>query len=75
MKLQLVPEKLMFKISTTDLKVIYTESGGVKLKIDIQYIDDFKNDIYREIEIHFLMVAELRCVSMNFSMLILIIIL
>ncbi|HEK1092659.1 hypothetical protein ACTXA3_17030 [Proteus mirabilis] len=66
MKLQLVPEKLMFKISTTDLKVIYTESGGVKLKIDIQYIDDFKNDIYREIEIHFLMVAELRCVSMNF---------
>ncbi|WP_369427111.1 hypothetical protein [Providencia sp. PROV236] len=66
MKLQLVPEKLTFKISTTDLKVIYTESSGAKLRIDIQDIDNFKNDIYREIEIHFLMVAELKCVSMSF---------
>nr|ELR5042341.1 hypothetical protein [Providencia stuartii]ELR5084520.1 hypothetical protein [Providencia stuartii] len=66
MKLQLVPEKLEFKISTTDLEVIYTESGGVKLRVDIQDIDNFKNDTYREIEICFLIVAELRCVSMSF---------
>ncbi|MHB7674599.1 hypothetical protein ACYCOA_21420, partial [Providencia stuartii] len=60
MKLLLAPEKLAFKVSTTDLEVIYTESGGVKLRIDIQDIDNFKSDTYREIEIHFLMVAELR---------------
>ncbi|AFH95408.1 hypothetical protein ACU7RR_000730 [Providencia stuartii] len=66
MKLLLASEKLAFKVSTTDLEVIYTESGGAKLRIDIQDIDNFKSDTYREIEIHFLMVAELRCVSMNF---------
>lgn len=64
--MQLVPEKTEFKISTTDLEAIYTESGGVKLRIDVQDIENFKNNTYREIEIHFLIVAELRCISMNF---------
>lgn len=66
MKMQLVPEKTEFKISTTDLEAIYTESGGVTLRIDVQDIESFKNNTYREIEIHFLIVAELRCISMNF---------
>ncbi|PHM35795.1 hypothetical protein Xmau_04454 [Xenorhabdus mauleonii] len=66
MIIHLIPEKIKFRISTTDLETIYTESGGVKLRIDVQDIDNFKNDTYQDIEIHFLIVAELRCITMNF---------
>ncbi|AFI88284.1 hypothetical protein EXT68_22640 [Pectobacterium parmentieri] len=62
----LVSEKVDFRISTTDLEAIYTESNGVKLRIDVQKIDDFKNDTYREVELHFLTVAELKCITLNF---------
>ncbi|MBS9439922.1 hypothetical protein EAE91_23070 [Photorhabdus noenieputensis] len=66
MTIQLIPEKTEFRISTTDLETVYTESNGIKLRLDVQHIDDFKNDTYRDIEIHFLVVAELRCITMNF---------
>lgn len=66
MTIQLIPEKIEFRISTTDLEAVYTESGGVKLRLDVQHIDDFRNNTYRDIEIHFLIVAELRCITMNF---------
>ncbi len=66
MEMQLVPEKVEFRISTTDLEAVYTESSGVKLRLDAQRIDDVKSEEYREIEITFLVVAELRCITLNF---------
>ncbi|PQQ35586.1 hypothetical protein C6H68_24245 [Photorhabdus luminescens] len=66
MTIQLITEKTEFRISTTDLETVYTESGGVKLRLNVQDIDNFKNDTYRDIEIRFLTVAELRCITVNF---------
>ncbi|CAI1920500.1 Uncharacterised protein [Serratia fonticola] len=66
MKKQLTPEKVGFRISTTDLEVVYTESSGVKLRLDAQRINDVKSEVYRGIEITFLVVAELRCITLNF---------
>ncbi|OCA52374.1 hypothetical protein [Photorhabdus namnaonensis] len=66
MTIQLMPEKTEFRISTTDLETVYTESSGVKLRLDVLRIDNFKSDTYRNIEIHFLIVAELKCITMNF---------
>lgn len=62
----LLPEKLEFKISTTDLKAVYTESGGVKVKVEIQSLKDFENDRYREVEFTFVNVAQLKCTTLNF---------
>ncbi|POE08112.1 hypothetical protein BV921_17175 [Pectobacterium odoriferum] len=62
----LASEKVDFRISTTDVEVVYTESNGVKIKVDIQQIDDLKNEKYREIEFHFFAVAELKCITLNF---------
>lgn len=62
----LVSEKVAFRVSTTDVEVVYTESSGVRIRVDVQTIDDFKNDTYREVEFHFLNVAEVRCITLNF---------
>lgn len=62
----LVSEEVDFRISTTDLEAVYTESNGVKIRVDVQKIDDFKNGVYREVELNFLIVAELRCITLNF---------
>ncbi|MEX2990151.1 hypothetical protein AB4K08_20360 [Serratia fonticola] len=66
MAMQLVPEKVEFRISTTDLEAVYTESSGVKLRLDAQRIDDVKSEVYREVELTFFVVAELRCITLNF---------
>lgn len=66
MGIVLIPEKVDFCISTTDLKAIYTESGGVTLRIDVQTREDVPLDHYREIELTFDTVAELRCITLNF---------
>lgn len=66
MKIKLTPEKVDFRISTTDLEVIYTESGGVVLRIDVQTFDDMNHDKYREVTIGFKTVAELKCITLNF---------
>jgi hypothetical protein len=66
MGIVLIPEKVDFRISTTDLKAIYTESGGVTLRIDVQTREDVSLDHYREIELTFGTVAELRCITLNF---------
>lgn len=66
MKMQLTPEKVGFRISTTDLEAVYTESSGVTLRLDAQRIDDVKSEVYREVELTFLVVAELRCITLNF---------
>lgn len=59
-------EKVDFRVSTTDLEAVYTEASGVKIRLDVQKINDFKRDEYREIELHFFTVAELRCTTLNF---------
>lgn len=62
----LMPEKVDFHISTTDLRAIYTESGGVTLRIDVQTREDVPIDQYREVELTFGTVAELLCITLNF---------
>lgn len=66
MTIVLIPEQVDFRISTTDLRVTYTESGGVTLLIDGQTRGDIALDRYREAELHFDTVAELRCTTLNF---------
>ncbi|MGY5954954.1 Aminopeptidase N [Kosakonia sp. BK9b] len=62
----LTPEAVSFRISTTDLQAVYTESGGVNVRLDVQTLADYHHDTYREIELHFRPVAELRCTTLNF---------
>ncbi|MDN2487021.1 hypothetical protein MML63_15420 [Kosakonia sacchari] len=63
----LAPEQLNFRISSTDLEVIYTESNGVKLTVEAQSLDDFRHDKYHEVTFNFSNVAEVKCISLNFS--------
>lgn len=63
--LKLIPEKVNVYISTTDLTARYTESGGVTVRIDVQTIQDWQQEQYRELELVFQPVAELRCVTLN----------
>jgi len=62
--LNLVAIDFGYKISTTDLQLIYTESGGVK--IEVGAIPLTSSDECRNIEIAFSLVAEAKCVTMNF---------
>ncbi len=64
--LKLIPEKVDFRISTTDLLASYTESKGVTIRLDVQTIQDQQQDRYSELELVFDTVAELRCVTVNF---------
>jgi len=66
MTMVLIPEQVDFRISTTDLKASYTESGGATLLIDVQTREDITLDRYREAELHFGTVAELQCTTLNF---------
>ncbi|MFD1886043.1 hypothetical protein [Paenibacillus wenxiniae] len=63
--LKLVPEKVNFYISTTDLTAMYTESSGVTVTLDVQTIEDWQQEQYRELALVFQPVAELRCVTLN----------
>jgi len=64
----LIPEKVNFKISTTNLDVIYSERSCVKIKFEALLLDNYLNaDKYSLIELDFRLTAELKCVSMNFS--------
>lgn len=64
--MKLIPEKTNFRISTTDLKVVYTESSGVRLTLDVQQQADVADQRYRSQDIQFNTTAELRCVTLNF---------
>ena len=64
----LFPEEVNFKISTIEVSVNYTERGGVLVKIDVILLENFvEQKIYTPIEIHFNNVAELKCITLNFS--------
>lgn len=62
----LASEKVNFRISTTDVELIYTESGGAKLRVDVQKAEEADSSTYHEVELHFPLVAELRCTALNF---------
>ena len=66
MVMKLVPEPVDFLIPTTDIKVIYTESNGVQIYLDVQTQEDFKTNNYQEWMLCFSVVAELKCTTLNF---------
>ncbi|WP_293200653.1 hypothetical protein [Paenibacillus sp.] len=66
MSIVLMPEKVDFRISTTDLIATYSESDGVTLRVDIQTRKDLPLDQYQEAALTFSTVAEIRCVTLNF---------
>ncbi|KAF2327888.1 hypothetical protein [Flavobacterium ginsenosidimutans] len=52
-----------FKISTIDLELFYTESKGAKIAIEVIKNG---NEEYSRVEIDFFIVAEVKCVTLNF---------
>ncbi|KAF2079913.1 hypothetical protein [Flavobacterium sharifuzzamanii] len=52
-----------FKISTIELELVYTESRGVKIMVEV--VKDSLEE-YSRIEIEFFIVAEVKCVTLNF---------
>jgi len=64
----LIPEEINFKISTTDVKVEYMERSGVQVLLDVLTLKYLKTkEQYHSARIQFDLVAELRCVSMNYQ--------
>ena len=67
--LNLVSINYGYRISTTDLKLIYTESSGVKIEataIPLDFPEHLGKIIYRHVEFVFPLVAEAKCVTVNF---------
>lgn len=62
----LIPEKVSFQISSTDLEVVYRERDSLKVKLSIQDLDGVINRKYKELVFIFKHVADVRCVSLNF---------
>ncbi len=62
----LKPVNFNFKISTTDLELVYTESGGVKIEVGAIPLRSIDNTCV-SIEIIFSIVAEVKCVTLNFD--------
>ncbi len=63
----LIPEKVDFEISTTDLIVKYSERNKTLVILDVLDLDNYlSREIFKEINIEFNIVAEVRCCSLNF---------
>lgn len=65
--LTLKPLNFIFKISTTDLELVYTESGGVRIEVGAIPLKSIDNKKCVNIEIIFSIVAEVKCVTLNFD--------
>jgi hypothetical protein len=64
--LTLIPEKVDFQISTTDVEVVYAERKTV-VKVEGLKLENYlAGDKYSNIEISFARVAELKCTTLNF---------
>lgn len=62
----LTPEKIDFKISCVDLKLIYTEQQTI-LNIEGYTLDDYLiGDVFSTLTLIFDIVAEVKCTTMNF---------
>ncbi|MFJ8100495.1 hypothetical protein [Lysinibacillus sp. NPDC096212] len=57
----------IFKISTTDLELVYTESGGVRIEVGAIPLKSIDKEKCVNIEIIFSIVAEVKCVTLNFD--------
>ena len=64
--LTLKPVKTEFKISTTDLILVYTESGGTKIEVGAIPVIPNNEEKCVNIAISFTIVAEAKCVTINF---------
>ena len=64
--LKLKPISFGYKISTTDLKLVYTESDGVNIEVEAIPKDRIDIEKYYRIIILFSTVAEVRCFTLNF---------
>ena len=62
----LKPIRFDYKISTTDLELVYTESGGVKVGVGAKPLKNVDSKKYANIEISFSIVAEVKCTTLNF---------
>lgn len=63
----LMPLNFIYKISTTDLELVYTESGGVRIEVGAIPLKSIDNEKCVNIEIIFSIVAEVKCVTVNFD--------
>ncbi|MCY1660179.1 hypothetical protein [Chryseobacterium sp. SL1] len=62
----LIPEKIDFQISTTDVELIYTETKS-KINIEGQTLEQYLDGkFYSELKITFEKVAEVKCTTLNF---------
>ena len=61
----LKPVNFNFKISTTDLELVYTESGGVKIEVGAIPLKSIDNTCV-SIEIIFSIVAEVKSRNVKF---------
>jgi hypothetical protein len=55
-----------FEISTIDLKLIYTESDGARIEVEAKSLKDMRSQNYVRIEIIFSIVAEVKCINLDF---------
>src|SRR5687768_2365953 len=62
----LQPEKINIKIRTADMFVTYSERGVSTIEVDALTVENFAVSQYEAYRISFNVVAELRCVSLNF---------
>ena len=65
----LVPVDFGYRISTTDLQLTYSESGGVKIEVSAISLEKPEHNgkrLYRNIELTYPIVGEAKCVTMNF---------
>lgn len=62
----LIPEDVPFKISTTDMNVFYSERGGAKILLDVLSNENGIEKNYYSIQIFFEVVAEFKCITLNY---------
>ena len=65
--IELIPEDVSFLISTTDVKVIYTETGST-IEVDTLDFENYSTgQLYKNCQIQFKTVALVRCITLNFT--------
>ncbi|WP_145411291.1 hypothetical protein [Paenibacillus xylanexedens] len=62
----LKPERLDYRISTTEMEVRYTEQNGVNINVDVTPLVESGEMKYHHMQLSFSNVAELRCITLNF---------
>ncbi|WP_312271702.1 MULTISPECIES: hypothetical protein [Pseudomonas] len=63
--MELIPEKVSFKISTTGVELSLSELDGLSISLGVKVIEQNKV-LLRSAKIHFSLIAEMKCISSNF---------